>query len=122
MKERGNTTKSLLIAVAILGAIGFGGYAYINRDASVSTDLLVAESAGASGLDGDLLKALQQLKTIKLNTNIFQDPVFRSFFDFGTTIQRQETGRQNPFAPVGVSSTVSAPASSASAPDISAFE
>jgi hypothetical protein len=113
MKERGNTTKSLLIAVAILAALGFGGYTYINRGSAVSPDLLVAESAGSSsGLDGDLLKALQQLKTIKLNTKIFQDPVFRSFFDFGTTIQRQETGRPNPFAPVSASSTMNASSTS----------
>ncbi len=109
MKERGNTTKSLLIAVAILAALGFGGYEYINRDSAASTDLLVSEASGSSsGLDGDLLKALQQLKTIKLNTGVFQDPVFRSFFDFGTTIQRQEIGRQNPFAPVGNASAPSA--------------
>jgi hypothetical protein len=118
MKERGNTTKSLLIAVAILGAAGFGGYAYINRDSTASADLLVAETSGSSSsLDGDLLKALQQLKTIKLNTKIFQDPVFRSFFDFGTTIQKQETGRQNPFAPVGTPTTPVAP--STSSPSVS---
>lgn len=113
MKERGNTTKSLLIAVAILGAIGFGGYAYIQRGSTTSVDLLVAESAGSSNLDGDLLKALQQLKTIKLNTTIFQDAVFRSFLDFGTVIQKQDTGRPNPFAPIGAgSSNVTSVASS----------
>lgn len=118
MKERGNTTKNLLIAVAILAAIGFGGYTYINRGSEVSPDLLVAESTGStSDLDGDLLKALQQLKVIKLNTKVFQDPVFRSFFDFGTTIQQQETGRPNPFAPVGAPSVTAS--SSASGTSVS---
>jgi hypothetical protein len=119
MKERGNTTKSLLIAIAILGAVGFGAYAYINRGAPETTDLIVVDTSNATGVDGDLLQALQQLRVIKLDTSIFGEPLFRSFLDFGTEIAPQPRGRQNPFAPVG--STSIAPASQTSSSTQSDF-
>jgi len=124
MKERGNTTKSLLIAVAILGAVGFGAYAYINRGAPEATDdLIVIDTSGATGVDGDLLQALQQLRVIKLDTTIFGEPLFRSFLDFGTEITPQPRGRQNPFAPVGSTSVAPAgPTSSSTQSDFSLFQ
>jgi len=116
MKERGNTIKNLVIAIGVLAALGVVGYMYITRDASVDADLLVVESADQSvGVDGDLLRALQELRTIKLDTTIFNDQVFRSFIDFGTVLTPQQTGRDNPFAPisgsVGVTPSAGQPSS-----------
>ncbi len=107
MKERGNTSKSLLITLGIIAALGFLGYLYLTRDTAVETDLLIVESAtGATGVDGDLLKALQELRTIKLDLAIFNDPTFRSFEDFGNQLTPQEPGRSNPFAPISGSTGI----------------
>ncbi|MFA6158779.1 MAG: hypothetical protein WC763_04140 [Candidatus Paceibacterota bacterium] len=100
MKERGNTVQSLLIAIGALAVLGFVGYLYITRDTTASTDLLVVQDSGTVGVDSDLLKALGQLKAIRLDTTIFSDPVFRSFFDFSTQLVDQPKGRPNPFAPL----------------------
>lgn len=112
MKERGNTLKSLVIVIGTLAVVGFIGYTYLTRDASIDeSSLLIVESPTASGVDGDLLKALQQLRTIKLDSAIFSDPSFRSFEDFGTRLTPQSPGRPNPFAPIGASSSGVLPAS-----------
>lgn len=106
MKERGNTSKSLLIALAVIAAVGFFGYLYLTREPSVEDDLLLVESSGTTGVDGDLLKALQELRTIKLDLAIFSEPVFRSFQDFGNQLTPQTPGRPNPFAPITSSTGV----------------
>lgn len=100
MKEQGNAIKSLVIAVGILAAVGFLGYLYLSREAVVEESLLIVEAPDSGAVDGDLLRALQELRTIKLDTTIFENSVFRSFYDFGTQIAPQDKGRPNPFAPV----------------------
>lgn len=56
----------------------------------------------ASPLEGvlgrELLTTLARLKSTKLDTSIFSDPVFVSLRDFGVEIAPQPVGRRNPFA------------------------
>ncbi len=49
-------------------------------------------------LGRDLLVALATLKSTKLDTSIFTDPVFVSLKDFSVDISAQPVGRRNPFA------------------------
>lgn len=84
---------SVIIIGAALVIFLFGGGA-------VSEEVL--SSSGESALDSsvgrDLLVLLAQLKTTKLNTSIFDDPLFVSLQDFGVAIAPQPVGRRNPFA------------------------
>lgn len=47
----------------------------------------------------ELLSTLALLKSTKLDTGVFTDPVFESLRDFGVEIAAQPLGRRNPFAP-----------------------
>jgi hypothetical protein len=100
MKERGNISKGLVVAAGFILAVISGGYFYLARDSAPAESLLLVQSANETGVDGDLLKALRELKVIKFDTTIFKDPIFRSFYDFGTELTPQPRGRPNPFAPV----------------------
>lgn len=66
-------------------------------------------------LGGELLTTLARLKSTKLDTSIFSDPVFVSLRDFGVEIAPQPVGRRNPFAAfdqkAGTARSVSASAS-----------
>ncbi|MDO8620027.1 MAG: hypothetical protein Q7R64_01610 [bacterium] len=54
-------------------------------------------------LGRDLLSALATLKSTKLDTSVFSDPVFLSLKDFSVEILPQPIGRRNPFAVFGAS-------------------
>lgn len=102
--ETTHTSRNLLIAVAIILAVVAAGYFYLTRDTVSDSDLLIGAPVESSGgVEGDLLTALQQLRTITLDSKIFEDPVFRSFVDFSTTLVPQPAGRTNPFAPLDAS-------------------
>lgn len=96
---------NLIIAVVVLGAVGFGGWLYANRDTSapIEDDLLVGVqmAADANPIDGDLLKALQDLQRLRLDGSIFSNPVWVTLEDFGKELAPQSAGRPNPFAPIG---------------------
>lgn len=47
----------------------------------------------------DILDILSLLKTINLNLDFFNDPVFKSLYDFSVQLPVAEVGKSNPFAP-----------------------
>ncbi len=49
-------------------------------------------------LGRELLAALADLKSTKLDVSIFEDPILASLKDFGVEIASQPVGRRNPFA------------------------
>ncbi|OGC86308.1 hypothetical protein A3D70_00395 [Candidatus Adlerbacteria bacterium RIFCSPHIGHO2_02_FULL_54_18] len=63
--------------------------------------LLTSTAEPTSPLSEEILATLSNLNTIRLDPSIFKDPVFISLTDFGVTIPAEQTGRRNPFAPVG---------------------
>lgn len=106
--DTSHSKRNILIALLILAAVGAAGYFYTTRDRTSETDLLVGTPAGDVGgaVDGDLLSALGQLRRITLDDSVFDDPIFKSFTDYSTTIVPQPSGRSNPFAPIeGATST-----------------
>ncbi len=95
-----------LVVVVVL-ALAYFAYTSLS---SPSPTTIVQENP----VSQNLLVALSNLHTIKLNGAIFQDPAFQSLSDFGVTIPPQPTGRRNPFAPLGSTQT----AASASRPGV----
>ena len=96
-------------------AVGFGviiliiiGWLFY-RMGSTSTVQGPISEVRVSPLDAtlgrELLAALATLKSTKLDTSIFDDPVFESLKDFGVEISAQPVGRRNPFAPFATSTT-----------------
>lgn len=110
-------------------AVGFGvmlliiiGWLFYRMGSANTTEGPISE-VRVSPLDAtlgrELLAALATLKSTKLDTSIFDDPVFMSLTDFGVEISAQPVGRRNPFAPFATttagtkSSATGSPASGA---------
>jgi hypothetical protein len=92
-----STMKNILGPLVML-TLAFGGYYMYTQ--SGSSDLELGESA----LTQDMLTNTQVfierravLDKVKMDTEIFSDPIFRSYKTFSTPIQKESTGRANPF-------------------------
>ncbi len=84
------------VGVILVGVLGF--YLYSISGGGGSTAALV-ETQPAVG--AELLATLESVPGIRLDSRIFENPSFKSLNDFGVKIPPQESGRRNPFAPVG---------------------
>ena len=88
-------------ALAAFSLLVFGGSSTPHASPAAPY-LSVAPAAPAEAAAGqDLLAALALLRTIRLDTSLFADPLFKSLSDWGKKIPPQPTGRRNPFAPLG---------------------
>lgn len=79
----------------------FFAYQYWTK-ADTSSQLIssgVGSTAGSIG--SETLQILSELRTLKLDEDIFSDKAFRSLEDFSMELQPQPVGRNNPFAPLG---------------------
>ncbi|MEK7567717.1 MAG: hypothetical protein AAB513_02240 [Patescibacteria group bacterium] len=93
--------KNIVIFVAILSGLYFG-YNYFfaeNTSADPTTPISVSGSGGSVG--GEVLPLLLELKKIKLDQSVFNDPIFKKLNNFSTELVLSEgdKGRDNPFAP-----------------------
>ncbi len=92
--------KKLLIGAGVV-AVLFVGWNMFSTDplpeglTSRSVSNLPAEEGG------DLIALLLELKSIKLDTAILQNPTFLTLQDFSVTLIPEPVGRVNPFAPLG---------------------
>ena len=91
--------KNKFVVGSIAGVLVLTLIYYVWTSAENSAFLTMTE--GTSPLSQEILTTLGQLHTIRLDSAVFNDPVFISLSDFGVTIPPQQTGRRNPFAPVG---------------------
>ena len=85
-----------IIAVLLCGLWVY--FAYFSG--GKSSNALLTSDQESSPLSQDVLVTLSNLHVIKLNPNIFSDPVFVSLTDFGVEIPQENIGRRNPFAPL----------------------
>jgi len=100
--------KKIFIAllVAVLVFIGFQFFAG-NSSPDGLTSQPVAGIVPEEG--GDLISLLLELKSIKLDTSILQNPVFLTLQDFSIELSPEPVGRPNPFAPIGVGASPQQP-------------
>ena len=89
---------AVAFGIIILGLLGFFFYSLSGKVAEPPQLTVLPTSPLDATLGRDLLAALAKLKSTKLDTSIFDDPVFVSLKDFGVTIASQAVGRRNPFA------------------------
>lgn len=88
------TAIGFLVIVLLL----FAGYQFFFAEPEGSV-VTVTQTPGA-GPDQDLVALLFELRAIRLDNEIFSDPLFTSLADFGQELVPEPTGRQNPFAPL----------------------
>lgn len=86
---------ALVIAFAVIALYYFtmGNGAVTDTASEVSGEQLAQKSAA-------VLADTKKIKTLKLDTSIFEDPVFTSLKDTRVQIEDVDTGRSNPFAPI----------------------
>ena len=92
--------KRVAIGFCVIAVMVIGWLFY--RMGSTNTVEGPITEVGISPLDAtlgrELLSALATLKSTKLDTSVFDDPVYTSLHDFGVEISAQPVGRRNPFA------------------------
>lgn len=89
-----------VIVVGLVLVAAFVAYS-IFFTPDTSTPLSSASPAGtASPVEQELLSLLLELRSIELDTALFDDMRFRSLRDFSQELVPEPVGRENPFAPL----------------------
>lgn len=89
--------KIILIVLVVIIA-GFAWYGLADR--TPSTSLLTNDSrADSTVVEQDILRLLLDMRSIRLDSSVFENPAFTSLRDFGRSIVPEPVGRTNPFEP-----------------------
>jgi hypothetical protein len=91
--------KNMVVIGVIAAAVAALFYFYSSNSGGGAT--VTSSAQGESPVSQEILATLGNLRTIKLDNSLFQDPLFVSLSDFGVSIPPAAAGRRNPFAPVG---------------------
>jgi len=95
--------KKIVSGIIIL-IFGFIVYSvFFKSEVSTTQGLVTGTSVSDAQLVAgkEILALLVDLKSIKLQSDIFRDRAFRSLEDFSIPISPEPQGRTNPFAPIG---------------------
>lgn len=97
------------LGVLILAVVIFIYWQNLNP----SAPSLVSDSSAGAPLEmqqisagQSILAVLEQLRRLKIDTTVYQDPVLHSLVDFTQATSSEPVGRPDPFLPVGNSNTV----------------
>lgn len=89
----------IILGILVVVIVAFAWFGLSDREPS-STVLVTSESAADSSVaEQEILKLLLDMRSIQLNSSIFENPAFNSLQDFGREIIPEPVGRSNPFAP-----------------------
>lgn len=106
MKElfKKNKILFLVVGLALAGVVWYGLSG--SQPAGSSDAVLSSSEGGGSDVEQEVLDTLLELREIRLEGQIFNDPVFNSLRDFGTDIVSEPVGRDNPFAPLSAEDAI----------------
>lgn len=103
--------KKIIIIIIILLAILLG-YSFISGGSNTTAQdpLLVSSNTNTQAriVGNEIISALNQIQTLNLSKDIFEDKVFQSLVDRSEEIAPEPVGKSNPFSPIG-SAAVQAP-------------
>ena len=99
----------IIVIVVIAGGIAYNTLFKSDNENLLTSDIgiLSSEESAAAVAENDLLNLLLDIRSIKLDGNIFSKETFKSLEDFGQEIIPEPVGRENPFAPIGFVSETS---------------
>jgi len=90
--------KKIILAVLIILA-GFALYSFFLKSDEAEKDLL-ANTLGTSGSVGrEFIVLLNELRSLEIDSSIFDLPIFKNLSDFGVDIPAEPVGNPNPFSP-----------------------
>jgi regulatory protein YycI of two-component signal transduction system YycFG len=96
--------KTIMLIIIII-IIAFIAYTFLfggKKDKSLLVSDSVTENSNNAdtAVESDLLTLLLDIRSIKLNQDVFSNNAFKSLEDFGQDIAPEPVGRNNPFAPI----------------------
>jgi hypothetical protein len=92
-----NLLRNKLVILGI--GLGVAVLAWFGMTSSGPVPLLTSDTpANAAGQE--LVETLLQLRAVKLDGTIFNEPAFMSLQDYSQPIIQEPVGRENPFAPL----------------------
>ncbi len=92
--------KKIIIAAVVLAAL-FVAYSFFFKSEDTGS-LIVTEDAISSkqfAAGKELISLLVDMKSLKLNSDIFENNIFMNLQDFGLSLPPEPQGRANPFLP-----------------------
>ncbi len=95
-----NISAIILIIIAILFGVWYLSGSNAGNQSSLSS-LTTTSATPQSSSAQYIYSLLQQMKQVKLDNSVFQNPEFKKLKDNTVTLSAQPSGRDNPFAPVG---------------------
>jgi len=103
MTKKFRITHLFLLFLALF-VVGFGVHSFLFAQADPGSLVSLNESNGAvdNSTEREILSLLLELKSITLDTGVFESKAFNALKDFGVTLEPEPVRRVNPFAPIGV--------------------
>lgn len=91
--------KNIFIIALVVIAL-FIAYSLFLKPGSDNPLTAQVGSPTKGAVEQDLIALLLELRSIRLDTAVFEDPSFQSLKDFGQEIVSEPIGKNNPFAPL----------------------
>jgi hypothetical protein len=99
-----DTLKKYKGTLAGLFILAGGYYAFVFLSPTEVKEVVFTNEsayAGGSMVGAEIVAILNEINSIKLNTEIFEDETFNKFEDLRAEIAPEPKGRKNPFDPIG---------------------
>lgn len=100
-----------ILIVIVVGLVGFAAYHFFLKPdvTPIEDTLLLVDDTGMldSPAGQEVLSLLSQLRSIQLDTTVFETLVFKSLIDRRVELEEQPMGRSNPFVTVGTDAPLS---------------
>ncbi len=98
--------KLIITIIVIVGlflaySIFFGGN--LEREGLLRSSVSTTSQTSTDILGEEIIRAINQISSLKLDDSVFDNPVFRRLVDRSERIEPEDPGRDNPFAPIDVS-------------------
>ena len=98
---KNQSSKKSIIGIIIIVAMAVLAYYFFTKSNSTPEGALVEQSTPqADAVSARILSLLNQVSKLEIDTDIFEDPVYKTFKDRSIQIPPVEVGRPNPFAPI----------------------
>ena len=89
----------IIVLVVVIGL--FVAYSIFFGQDDTDTLSVTNVATEQTVVEQELLSLLLELRSISLDTSLFDDPRFKSLKDFSQELNAEPVGRPNPFSPLG---------------------
>ena len=100
----------LVILVVLVAAFFLYRYLFVSTGPAETPGLQAVGATDASGqpsvADDEFISLLERLQGVKLDSKLFASPAWKSLVNFQVDLIPELKGRRNPFAPVGLDSSM----------------